>query len=228
MFDTRACLVEFSDGSVSEYTANIIAEKIYSQVDQEGRSFTILSEICGHKHDRTAIPKGEGFHTSHNGNRSPKKMTRGWKLQVLWKDETTDWVSLKALKESNLVELVEYAKAHHIDNEPAFYWWVRDVLRKRQRITGKLKSKYWHTTHKFGIRLPKDAREALQIDEDTGTDFWKQAIEKELRQVKVAWEARDDLDIEQVRSGKQLIGYTEIGCHMVFNVKIDFTRKAGL
>ena len=226
MFDTPAYLVEFSDGSVSKYTANIIAENIYSQVDQEGRSFAILREICGHKHDRTAIPKGEGFHTSHNGNRSPKKTTRGWKLQVLWKDGTTEWVSLKALKESNPVELVEYAKAHHIDDEPAFYWWVRDVLRKRQRIIGKLKSKYWRTTHKFGIRLPKDAREALQIDEDTGMDFWKRVIEKELRQVKVAWEARDDLDIEQVRSGKQLIGYTEIVCHMVFDVKIDFTRKA--
>ena len=73
MFDNRAYLVEFSDGSVSEYTANIIAENKYSQVDQEGRSFAILSEICGHKHDRTAIPKGEGFHTSHYGNRSPKK-----------------------------------------------------------------------------------------------------------------------------------------------------------
>ena len=226
MFDTRAYLVEFSDGSVSKYTANIIAENIYSQVDQEGRSFAILSEICGHKHDRTVIPKGEGFHTSHNGNRSPKKTTRGWKLQVLWKDGTTEWVSLKALKESNPVVLVEYAKAHHIDDEPAFYWWVRDVLRKRQRIIGKLKSKYWRTMHKFGIRLPKDTREALQIDEDTGTDFWKWAIEKELRQVKVAWEARDDLNIEQVRSGKQLIGYTEIVCHMVFDVKIDFTRKA--
>ena len=154
MFDTRAYLVEFSDGSVSEYTANIIAENIYSQVDQEGRSFTILSKICGHKHDRTATPKGEGSHTSHNGNRSPKKMTRGWKFQVLWKDGTTEWVSIKALKERNPVELADYAKAHHIDDEPAFYWWVRDVLRKRQKIIGKLKSKYWHTTHKFGIRLP--------------------------------------------------------------------------
>ena len=183
MFDTRAYLVEFSDRSVSEYTANIIDENIYSQVDQEGRSFAILSKICGHKHDRTAIPKGEGFHTSHN---TLKKMTRGWKLQVLWKDGTTEWVSLKALKESNPVELAGYAKAHHIDDEPAFYWWVRDVLRKRQRIIGKLKRKYWCTMHKFGICLPKDARETLQIDEDTGTDFWKRAIEKELRWVMVA------------------------------------------
>ena len=44
--------------------------------------------------------------------------------------------------------------------------------------------------------------------------------------MKVSWEARDDLDIEQVRSRSQLIGYTEIVCHMVFDVKIDFTHKA--
>ena len=36
MFDTCTYLVEFSDDSVSKYTANIIAENIYSQVDQEG------------------------------------------------------------------------------------------------------------------------------------------------------------------------------------------------
>ena len=56
--------------------------------------------------------------------------------------------------------------------------------------------------HTFCIRLPEDTREALQIDEDTGMDFWQRVIEKELRWVKVAWEACDDLDIEQVCSGK--------------------------
>ena len=89
-----------------------------------------------------------------------------------------------------------------------------------------MKSKYWRTTHKFGVRLPKDAAEALRIDEETGTDFWRKALEKEQRKVRVAWEVRDDLDIHKVRSGKELIGYTEITCHMVFDVKMDFTRKA--
>ena len=42
----------------------------------------------------------------------------------------------------------------------------------------------------------------------------------------MAWEARDDLNISDVRHGKALIGYTEIKCHMIFDVKMDFTRKA--
>ena len=107
-----------------------------------------------------------------------------------------------------------------------FWWWVPHVLRKRDRIVSKIKSKYWRTTHKFGVWLPKTAAEALQIDKETGTDFWRKAIEKELRKVKIAWEVRDDLDLNEVRKGKQLVGFTEIACHMVFDVKMDFTQKA--
>ena len=35
--------------------------------------------------------------------------TRGWKLQVEWKDGSISWVPLKDLKASNPVELAEYA-----------------------------------------------------------------------------------------------------------------------
>jgi hypothetical protein len=35
ILDTRAYLVELADGTVDEYTANVIAKKLYSQVDDE-------------------------------------------------------------------------------------------------------------------------------------------------------------------------------------------------
>ena len=63
-------------------------------------------------------------------------------------------------------------------------------------------------THKYGIRLPHTVEEALQIDHETGTDFWKKAIEKEMKNVRPAYEfAKDD---------KVPIGYKEIPLHMVF------------
>ena len=93
-FDTRAYLVEFKDGSVAEYTANIIAENIYSQVDQEGRSFSILQEITDHKVDpKVALNESNGFYLSANGNKVNKKTTQGWKLLVEWKDGFSEWVS---------------------------------------------------------------------------------------------------------------------------------------
>jgi hypothetical protein len=81
-------------------------------------------------------------------------------------------------------------------------------------------------THKFGIRLPHTVDEALALDRQAGTDFWQKAIDKEIAKVKIAWEVRENLSKEDCRAGKALIGYTEITCHMIFDVKMDFSRKA--
>jgi hypothetical protein len=49
----------------------------------------------------------------------------------------------------------------------------------RNRIIEKLsKKKYWQRTHKYGIELPKSVAEALDINQRTGTTFWRDAIEK--------------------------------------------------
>jgi hypothetical protein len=149
LFDTREYDCIFDDGTLERYTANIIAENLYSQCDSDGHSFLVLKEIIDHAKDKSAIPISDGFTIGFNGNRVPKKTTRGWKLLCKWKDESTSWVPLVELKDSNPVELAEYAVANKIDQEPAFRWWVADVLRKRNRIIAKVKKRYWRITHKF-------------------------------------------------------------------------------
>jgi hypothetical protein len=146
----------------------------------------------------------------------------------MWKDKSTSWVKLKDLKTAHPIEVAEYAVANRIAEEPAFKWWVSHTLRKRNRIILKVKSKYWKMTHKFGCKLPHTVEEALQIDREMGTDHWRRAIDKEMQRVKVAWQACEDLVPEDVRAGKAkgMIGFQEIGCHLVFDVKMDFTRKA--
>jgi hypothetical protein len=91
-----------------------------------------------------------------------------------------------------------------------------------------VKKKYWWMTHKFGCKLPHSLEEALEIDRQMGTDHWQRALNKEMSKVKVAWNARDDIFPNDVRSGKvkDMIGFQEIGCHIVFDIKMDFTRKA--
>ena len=46
--------------------------------------------------------------------------------------------------------------------------------------------------------------------------------------VKVTWKVHEGHTPEQVRQGKvpDLVGYQEISCHMVFDIKMDFTHKA--
>ena len=58
------------------------------------------------------------------------------------KDGSVDWVTLKYLKQSNPVELVEYDVANEISDEPAFNWWVRETLQHRDGNISKVKSKY--------------------------------------------------------------------------------------
>lgn len=87
LFDTREYDCIFDDGTTERYTANIIAENLYSQCDSEGRSFLVLKEIIDHEKDHSAIPISDGFTLSFNGHKVPKKTTRGWKLLCQWKDE---------------------------------------------------------------------------------------------------------------------------------------------
>jgi hypothetical protein len=101
-------------------------------------------------------------------------------------------------------------------------------MRKRERIISKLQKKYWRTEYKFGVRIPKTVDEALQIDQMTGMKHWENAMKKEMGKVSVAYKPKDDVTPDDVRKGrvKDMIGFQEIKCHMVFDMKMDFTRKA--
>ena len=62
---------------------------------------------------------------------------------------------MKGLKTSKPVEISEYEVANNIEDEPAFKWWLKDVLRKQDQIISNVQAKHWRTTHKFGIHVPK-------------------------------------------------------------------------
>lgn len=86
---------------------------------------------------------------------------------------TTSWVALKDIKASNLIEVAKDAVTNKITEEPAFAWWIKDTLKKCNRIIRKVKSKYWAKTHKFGRELHKTvAEQALDIDKHS-FENWK-------------------------------------------------------
>jgi hypothetical protein len=197
--DMREHIVELPDGTMAEYAANVIAENMYSQCDSEGQEYLLLlREIVDHRKDATAYTLDQGWMQTHSGKKTRQKTTKGWQLLVSWKHGTTDWLPLKELKASNPIELAEFAAVNKISEEPAFAWWLKDVLQKQNQIIAKIKSRYWKMTHKFGLKLPHSVREALQIDEETGTDFWRCAIEKEMKNVMPAFEKWDDGTIEDI------------------------------
>ena len=229
LLDTREYECELEDVSIIMYHANLIAENIFAQCDDDGWRHAVLAEIIDHKVDKRALRADNGFVATKQGTRVPKKTTKGWKLLCQWKDGSTDWIDLKYVKDSNPIELAEYAVANRIQEEPAFKWWVSETLRMRNRIIGKVRSRYWKTSHKYDVRLPHSVQEALQTDKETGTDFWWNAIQKELKKVMVALEYDEIITPQQIRDGLEkgkYVGFQEIECHMIFDVKMDLTRKA--
>ena len=219
ILDTREYEVEFDDGEVLEYAANVIAENLYSQVDSEGRRCLTMDSIIDHKKDDTALGLDDAF-ILKDGKRHRKKTTMGWKLCVQWKDGTTSWEPLKSLKETNPVEVADYAVANKIEHEPAFAWWVPFTISRRDRIVAKVNTRYLSRTHKFGVRIPKSVKEAYEIDKETGTTFWGDAIQLEAKNVDVAF--------HELEEGEQVpVGYQFVKCHMVFDVKPgSLKRKA--
>jgi hypothetical protein len=78
--------------------------------------------------------------------------------------------------------------------------------------------------------VPKSVPEAIAIDAEDGTQIWWNAIKKkEMDKIKIAFEFCDEWTPEQVRQGQargDLVGYQEIDCHMIFDVKMDLTCNA--
>ena len=87
--------------------------------------------------------------------------TKGWQLLVRWKDVTSSWIALKDLTDLNPIKTAEYAAANGVSEQPVFAWWAKSILSKCRRILSKLnKTKYFRTTKKFGIKIPRNVAEA--------------------------------------------------------------------
>ena len=108
----------------------MIAENLYSQVDDEGRQYAIIKEIIDHRKDGTAVAADDGFIITSSGQRRQRQTTKGWEVLVEWKGGDTTWVPIVEVKESFPVELAEYAVGNKLASEPAFAWWIHHVLRR--------------------------------------------------------------------------------------------------
>ena len=99
-----------------------------------------------------------------NGNKRRKETTKGWEVCIKWKYGSSTWNQVKDVKESFPGQLLEYAVLDQIADEPSFAWWIKKVLKKRDRIISKTANKYWQKMHKYGLRIPHTVKESIEID----------------------------------------------------------------
>ena len=212
--------VELADGRIKEYGANIIAENMLTQVDSDGFSLSLMEGINDYKRDDSvAIPKTDKYITTARGQRRLRKTTAGWKLLVKWRDQSESCVKLSELKESHPMETAEFAKSRGIDDESAFAWWVPHMLKKRNAIISPMKVRLRKTTHKYGIKIPTSVNHAMEIDRKNENTMWKDALALEMFNVGVAFEILEEGQMAPP-------GWNKASGHLIWDVKMDFTRKA--
>ena len=219
IFNSAVYDVQFPDGAVKQYAANVIAENLYAQVDVDGHTSLVLDSITDHRKDEAAVRKEDQYFKTKQGRKKLRQTTKGWELCVQWRTGEEQWVPLRELKQSNPVEVADYAQSNDLVHEPAFKWWVPYILRKRDHIVSKVTSRVVKRTHKYGVRVPKSIREAYELDKVNNNSLWRDAIEKEMQNVSIAFEIMDEEEVLPK-------GYKPASCHIIFDVKMDFTRKA--
>ena len=122
------------------------------------------------------------------------------------------------------MQTAEFAVTQEIDHKPAFNWWVKYVLKKRDRIIAgvrKRQTRYLTRSHKFGIELPKTVEEALTLDAKNGNILWADAISKKLKNICMRcqeWQYLVDRcnlqRNEECQSGIQSFTRWEVSTHM--------------
>ena len=221
VLDSRIYTVDFGEGTYADYSTNLLMENLYSQVDEDGAQYQIFNGIIDHQKTDEALSPSQGHYINKHGVKKRVITTKGWKVKVQWDNDTSSWLPLADVKESHPIELAEYAVSRKIHEEPAFAWWVTHVLKKRQRVIKQVKHRALKRDVKFGIKVPHTVKEALSFDKDNGDTFWFDAINKEIKNVRVAFHLLGEE--ESLPPGSKHIPY-----HFVFDVRFDLTRKARL
>jgi hypothetical protein len=166
-----------------------------------------------------AVPIEDKYLTTRSGQRRLRKTTQGWSFLVNWKDGSESWVKLADLKDSYPIELVDFAKVRGIADEPAFAWWVPHTLRRRNATLSAVMARVTEKTHKYGTEVPTSIVRAKEPDRINGNTLWMDTLTLELSNVGVAFKVLED--------GKGVPqGWTQASGHIIWDLKMDFTRKA--
>ena len=155
----------------------------------------------------------------------PKYMGSSYNVRVLWTDGSITWEPLAMMIKSDPVTLAEFAKEHDLLDKPG--WKKLKKIARNAKVlqrmvnANKRAQRYNSIVYKFGVRIPRNVKEAYDLDERNGNTYWADAIKRELGQI---------IDYRVFRSlGKNATkpeGYQEIPIRIVFDVKQSLQRKA--
>ena len=89
LLDTTMWEVTFVDGTIQDYSTNVIAESLYFYLNDDGHEGQLLSHIVDHHSDNSAFLEEDTYVITPSGNKHRKKTKKGWFLCIEWLDGST-------------------------------------------------------------------------------------------------------------------------------------------
>jgi hypothetical protein len=145
-----------------------------------------MERIIDHKTDGHAFEPAY-MYINHGRNKNVRKKTKCWYLCVEWKYGTTSWERLADIKESNPVEVAEYAATKSLLDTPDVFWCAPYVLKKRTRIIAAATKHYHKRTHKFGTEFPKIWNDCMRLNKENDNTLWQDVVRKEMKNVIISF-----------------------------------------
>ena len=219
-------------------------DKINFHLDaQQGRAEAIMSyiQILDHLDQQEQQEDLYKFRaiTGHQGPLSPQDENyKGSKYNVMveWESgEITD-EPLSLIAADDPVTCAEYAKKHdllHVDG------WKRlkHIAKNQKQLTrtinqSKIRQVRRSAVYQFGFLIPKDYKQALQLDEQNGNSKCYDATKLEMDQINEYNVFQDhgkaQYDPKSTKVSNAPNGYQKIRVHLIFAVKHDGRHKARL
>ena len=91
-------------------------------------------------------------------------------------------------------------------------------MRKRDRIIAGVNSRVRKLSHTYGIKIPISVQHAEEIDRKYSNTLWMDATRLDMVNVVVAFKILEPGENPPP-------GYSKSSGHMVYDLKMDFTRK---
>ena len=93
------------------------------------------------------------------------------------------------------------------------------TIKKRNVIIDTIKSRLKVATHKYGVEITSSVEHAIRLDAINGNGIWQEALDKEMHNLSVSFEI--------LPTGVSVpVGWKKSSGHLIWYVKMDFTRKS--
>ena len=218
----RAHMIEeisTDDGSPNQYLV------VFGDGDRE--EVMTYGQVLDHLEKQHAPVDPDDQYWMFDEVKDHKRVEGKWHILVIWQDGSSTWEPLRKMMQDDPVTVEKYAFDHDLLLVPGWKS-LRRYAKNRKKINRLLKQirvharKYPHMPlYKFGIKIPRMYKEALEFDATNENNLWQQAMETELQQLK-AYNTFED----RGKNTSPPLDYQLIHLHPIFDCKHDYRRKA--